>query len=297
MFALRSCAFAIPFLMLAPALQGCATQSSAALFDVGTGADADLRALSKRAAAGDKRAQYEMGVRFEEGEGLPWDLGRAERIYRLAASPVGASQIYFPSASGKSGQVKRITNRNVPANDHAAIREKALRIRALPADHVVTFCPAHLAYRGMIGAIRSGALWLKANCESMTSQFAQKMTFRFDVSALQLPDEEFVSLWDPKLLPRQRLSLSDDFKSYNAELSTKTDRCNPLNLRAVASPPVPDDFLDDKGNWVYSIDFLALPRCDVLIAVVGNKAAIVRQDSILKYRAYNIQISNLGSAR
>ena len=59
--------------------------------------DEELRALARRAAAGDKRAQLALGVRFETGDGVPVDLRRAARLYRLAATTTDGRAAYFPS--------------------------------------------------------------------------------------------------------------------------------------------------------------------------------------------------------
>jgi TPR repeat protein len=70
-------------------------------------ADEGLRTLARRAAAGDKRAQLALGMRFETGDGVPVDLDRAERLYRLAAATSGdVEDVYFPSVRMKTpGQV------------------------------------------------------------------------------------------------------------------------------------------------------------------------------------------------
>ncbi len=66
-------------------------------------ADNPLRALARRAAAGDKRAQLALGVRFETGDGIPVDLDRAERLYRMAAITSGDEQtVYYPGIRPKS---------------------------------------------------------------------------------------------------------------------------------------------------------------------------------------------------
>jgi hypothetical protein len=93
---------AIPLIAAAFALHGCATHSHAALFDVGFGASAELQALSTRAAAGDKWAQYELGLLFEQGQGVPANRGRAMQLYALAGrDDPGKMTIYVPSS--KSG--------------------------------------------------------------------------------------------------------------------------------------------------------------------------------------------------
>lgn len=51
-----------------------------------TGGDPATQALARRARAGDKRAQLDLGLRYEEGrDGMPFDLARAEQLYRAAS--------------------------------------------------------------------------------------------------------------------------------------------------------------------------------------------------------------------
>jgi TPR repeat protein len=65
--------------------------------------DEPLRAVAVRAAAGDKSAQLDLGIRFETGDGVPIDLRRAERLYRLAAATSGdVRDVYFPSVLMKT---------------------------------------------------------------------------------------------------------------------------------------------------------------------------------------------------
>lgn len=71
--------------------------------DVSVAAKSSLTELARRAAAGDKRAQLELGVLFEEGRGVSPDLRKAESLYRSAAKDSGGTQwIYQPAATGQS---------------------------------------------------------------------------------------------------------------------------------------------------------------------------------------------------
>ena len=66
-----------------------------------------LKVLARRAQAGVKAAQLELGIRFEEGRGVERDLGKARALYRLAASTSGG-QIWIyspPVGNGSSGRV------------------------------------------------------------------------------------------------------------------------------------------------------------------------------------------------
>lgn len=61
-------------------------------------AESELQALARRARAGDKQAQFELGIRYEEGRGVPIDIRRAKKLYTLAASDSGGTiWVYVPS--------------------------------------------------------------------------------------------------------------------------------------------------------------------------------------------------------
>jgi hypothetical protein len=82
---------------------GCATDSYAGVPLTAGAADAELQALAMRAQAGDKQAQLELGIRYEEGRGVPADPRRAARLYRLAASDSGGTvHVYTPPVSPQS---------------------------------------------------------------------------------------------------------------------------------------------------------------------------------------------------
>ena len=66
-------------------LTGCSANQYAGIsLTPGTAPD-EIRHLAARAEDGDKAAMLELGIRFEEGDGVPRDLERAERLYRRAA--------------------------------------------------------------------------------------------------------------------------------------------------------------------------------------------------------------------
>lgn len=93
-------------LLLLPA---CANQSYMGIPLVAGQVDPELELLANRARAGDKQAQLELGIRFEEGSGVERDLDKARKLYRLAASDSGGSvTVYVPGVSGASGRVMLI---------------------------------------------------------------------------------------------------------------------------------------------------------------------------------------------
>ena len=94
-------------------------------------ADPGLQALAQRARSGDKLAQLELGIRFEEGIGVPVDLGRAERLYRAAATASGGTiMVYVPGIRGRPGTVMPMsTGPRMPGLKEARNRLRALEAR------------------------------------------------------------------------------------------------------------------------------------------------------------------------
>ena len=71
--------------------------------------------LARRAQGGDKRAQLELGIRFEEGRGVPVDIDRAAELYRLAAADSPDEMtVYQPGVGGAPGTT--ITVPHAPAS-------------------------------------------------------------------------------------------------------------------------------------------------------------------------------------
>ncbi len=114
-----------PILGAAIALAGCAAPSSYMGIDLTTPPSAatasqnpsittatglaalPLPDLGRMAQGGNKHAQLELGIRFEEGRGVERDLGMAKKLYRLAASDSGGRiWVYSPPVgNGTKGQV------------------------------------------------------------------------------------------------------------------------------------------------------------------------------------------------
>ena len=116
-------------LLSAPLLaSGCATNSYAGIPLAAGAGDPELQQLAARARAGDKHAQFDLGMRFEEGRGVTVDLGRAARLYRLAANSSGGPLwVYLPAVGGSPGTV-------IPADlgpRRRGLAEAALRLQAL----------------------------------------------------------------------------------------------------------------------------------------------------------------------
>ena len=94
-------------LMAALALAACAPTTYAGIpLRAGAG-DPELQQLARQAQAGDKQAQLELGIRYEEGRGVARNLARAEELYELAASvTAGRQHVYAPPVGNQTaGQV------------------------------------------------------------------------------------------------------------------------------------------------------------------------------------------------
>jgi hypothetical protein len=86
---------------------GCASQQYMGVSLKPGGADPAVQALAVRASTGDKQAQLDLGIRFEEGAGVARDLDTAKKLYRQAASDSGGTiWVYTPPVgNGTSGRV------------------------------------------------------------------------------------------------------------------------------------------------------------------------------------------------
>ncbi|MDQ8757647.1 hypothetical protein RCO27_15565 [Sphingosinicella sp. LHD-64] len=95
---------ALTLLCAAPLLGACAANSYAGIPFAAGAAAPELQGLAMRAQAGDKQAQLELGIRYEEGRGVPVDLRRAERLYRMAASDSGGTMYVYSPPVGQNGR-------------------------------------------------------------------------------------------------------------------------------------------------------------------------------------------------
>jgi hypothetical protein len=89
-------------------LQACAAPSSYMGISLNPAtADSTLQRQAHRAMSGDKRAQLDLGIRFEEGSGIERDLNKAKKLYRQAATDSGGTiWVYSPPVgNGTSGRV------------------------------------------------------------------------------------------------------------------------------------------------------------------------------------------------
>jgi hypothetical protein len=69
-------------------------------------APSELQALAMRAQAGDKRAQLDLGIAFEEGVLVPANTRSAKKLYSLAASDTGGTAwVYQPPVGNSAGRL------------------------------------------------------------------------------------------------------------------------------------------------------------------------------------------------
>lgn len=114
-------------LLLLPA---CASPNSYIGIPLSSGqVDPELQLVTSRARAEDKHAQLELGIRFEEGRGVPVDVGRARRLYRQAASDSGGTVWVYspPVGNGTKGRVMPVET----GRRQAGLREAKRRLEAL----------------------------------------------------------------------------------------------------------------------------------------------------------------------
>jgi hypothetical protein len=83
-------------------------------------APTELQALALRAQAGDKQAQLDLGIAYEEGRGVSVDRKKARNLYRLASADTGGTTwVYVPST--RTGETGRVTPVNL------GVRQSGLR--------------------------------------------------------------------------------------------------------------------------------------------------------------------------
>lgn len=145
----RLAALILPALLLLP---GCAAKTSYMGINFAQSrAETQLQALARRAQAGNKQAQLALGTRFEAGIGVPLDIKRARKLYRLAATTTGGTiYVYVPPATrGGKGSVTPVNN----GQRNEGLSEARERLRALDAISPETVMRRRLDY--LIRCIRT----------------------------------------------------------------------------------------------------------------------------------------------
>ncbi|HWT14049.1 MAG TPA: hypothetical protein VN231_14945 [Allosphingosinicella sp.] len=81
-------------------LVACAVGSYAGISFAAGAADPELQSIARRAAGGDKQAQLDLGIRYEEGRGVERDPAMARRLYRRSLDGAGFQTQFVPAAGG-----------------------------------------------------------------------------------------------------------------------------------------------------------------------------------------------------
>jgi hypothetical protein len=115
------------------AIAGCAQASYAGIPLAAGAADPELQQLARQAASGDRSSQLELGIRYEEGRGLPADPRRAEQLYRNAAGGEDNGRLaYVPGVGGRPGSWTLLNG----GGGGDGLPEASLRLLALaPGSH------------------------------------------------------------------------------------------------------------------------------------------------------------------
>lgn len=105
------------FLATALVLAGCAGTSSYMGISLRPGAaEPGLQNLAARSAAGDKQAQLELGIRYEEGNGVPINSQFARILYMRSATTTGGKMYIYSPPVGSSKAGRLITVESAPAS-------------------------------------------------------------------------------------------------------------------------------------------------------------------------------------
>jgi len=91
----------------------------------------DLQQLALHARGGDKPSQLELGIRYEEGNGVPRDVARARWLYERAARDEGGEQMIYIPASRPGGRGAWLPiNKGIKLHGLEAAKERLRRLDA-----------------------------------------------------------------------------------------------------------------------------------------------------------------------
>lgn len=93
--------------------------------------DPSTAAWAQRAQGGDKQAQYELGLRFARGDGVPRDCGKARKLFRQAAAQSGGTIWVYSPPVAKGGPGRVIPIDSGPMCPGLPAAQDALRIEGL----------------------------------------------------------------------------------------------------------------------------------------------------------------------
>jgi TPR repeat protein len=92
-------------------------------------ASTELQGLAMRAQAGDKQAQLDLGIAYEEGRGVSVDLLKARNLYRLASADTGGTTWVYVLGTRKS-ESGRVTPVDLGVRQ-SGLREAKVRLSSL----------------------------------------------------------------------------------------------------------------------------------------------------------------------
>jgi hypothetical protein len=133
----RASSVRIATIMAALTVSACAVPSHYAGIDLTPQSSTapEVQALAQRARSGDKQSQLDLGIRYEEGRGVPTDPKRARKLYQAAATTTGGTIFVYVPATRKGGRGYTMPVNMVPGLAAARVRLATLR-NALVAEEV-----------------------------------------------------------------------------------------------------------------------------------------------------------------
>jgi hypothetical protein len=212
-------------------------------------ANPELRSLERRAQAGDKQAQLELGIRYEEGRDVPRDPEKAGRLYRRNLSGTRFQTQSVPSGGGVRPENTAIGEPPVWPRSYAdRNRYHPSRIPAL-----LRWCGLR-PQSGASGECEAGKLDLLRRLAQFESSFRPcRVTANLGNAARSGPH------------------------SFNF-IAEETDR-RMATRRCLLDSPVPDSISGDQSSLVWTM-WLALSRCGGSArADECDRAAVRRQFS------------------
>lgn len=79
----------------------------------------EIQDLAGRAKGGDKEAQFELGERYEVGNGVPQDKRAAKKLFQAAAQDVGDLLAYSPPVGNSPARIITLRSQRTPGLDKA----------------------------------------------------------------------------------------------------------------------------------------------------------------------------------
>lgn len=119
-------------------LAGCAAPLSYMGVSLKPGAvDAAIQQQARQAMAGDKQAQLDLGIRFEEGMGVARDLTKAKKLYHHAASDSGGFRLLL--VPGSSGLTTTVVGMGPKIDGNEAAQARLRRLTLSQKWNKITF--------------------------------------------------------------------------------------------------------------------------------------------------------------